>query len=41
MKLHRFASVFCLSTVVLTTAGCSMMEEQATPRVEKNNSASR
>ncbi|WP_214729955.1 hypothetical protein [Exiguobacterium sp. s168] len=40
MKLHRFASVFCLSTVVWATAGCSMTEEQATPRVAQKNSAS-
>lgn len=40
MKLHRFASVFCLSTIVWTTAGCTMMEEQATPRVAKKNVAS-
>lgn len=40
MKLQRFASVFCLSTVVWATAGCSMMEEQATPRVAQKNSAS-
>lgn len=40
MKLHRFASVFCLSTIVWTTAGCTMMEEQATPRVAKKNFAS-
>lgn len=40
MKLHRFASVFCLSTIVWTTAGCTMMEEQATPRVAQKNIAS-
>ncbi|MER2034060.1 hypothetical protein, partial [Exiguobacterium indicum] len=40
MKLHRFASVFCLSTIVWTTAGCTMMEEQATPRVAQKNVAS-
>ncbi|MCY1691357.1 hypothetical protein OVA29_12210 [Exiguobacterium sp. SL14] len=40
MKLQRFASVFCLSTVVWTTAGCSMMEEQATPLVAQKNVAS-
>ncbi len=40
MKLHHFASVFCLSTVVWTTAGCSMMDEQATPRIAQKNSAS-
>lgn len=40
MKLHRFASVFCLSTVVLATAGCTMMEEQATPRIAQKNSTS-
>ena len=37
MKIQRFASAFCLSTVVWTTAGCSMMEEQATPRVAQKN----
>ncbi|MGX9807893.1 hypothetical protein ACV3PA_11695 [Exiguobacterium acetylicum] len=40
MKLQRFASVFCLSTVIWTTAGCSMMEEQATPLVAQKNVAS-
>ncbi|WP_290773736.1 MULTISPECIES: hypothetical protein [unclassified Exiguobacterium] len=40
MKLHRFASVFFLSTIVWTTAGCTMMEEQATPRVAQKNIAS-
>ena len=40
MKLHRFASVFCLSTIVWTTAGCTMMEEQATPRIAQKNVAS-
>ncbi|MCQ4090495.1 hypothetical protein [Exiguobacterium sp. LL15] len=40
MKLHRFASVFCLSTIVWTTAGCTMMEEQATPHVAQKNVAS-
>lgn len=40
MKLHQFASVFCLSTIVWTTAGCTMMEEQATPRVAQKNVAS-
>ncbi|WP_290787134.1 hypothetical protein [Exiguobacterium sp. UBA7533] len=40
MKLHRFASVFFLSTIVCTTAGCTMMEEQATPRVAQKNIAS-
>lgn len=40
MKLHQFASIFCLSTVVWTTAGCTMMEEQATPRVAQKNIAS-
>lgn len=39
MKLHHFASVFCLSTIVWTTAGCTMMEEQATPRVAQKNVA--
>lgn len=37
MKVHRFASVCCLSTIVWTTAGCTMMEEQATPRVAQKN----
>lgn len=40
MKLQRFASVFCLSTIVWTTADCTMMEEQATPLVAKKNVAS-
>lgn len=39
MKLHHFASVFCLSTIVWTTSGCTMMEEQATPRVAQKNVA--
>ncbi|QZY88193.1 hypothetical protein [Exiguobacterium acetylicum] len=40
MKVQRFAAVFCLSTIVWTTAGCTMMEEQATPRVAQKNVAS-
>ncbi|MFL0200465.1 hypothetical protein ACHFI2_07575 [Exiguobacterium acetylicum] len=40
MKVQRFAAVFCLSTIVWTTAGCTMMEEQATPRVSQKNVAS-
>jgi len=40
MKVPRFAAVFCPSAIVWTTAGCTMMEEQATPRVSQKNVAS-
>ncbi|MBF8153133.1 hypothetical protein ITJ88_07515 [Exiguobacterium sp. TBG-PICH-001] len=40
MKVQRFAAVFCLSTIVWTTAGCTVMEEEATPRVSQKNVAS-
>lgn len=37
MKLRKFTFVFWFSTVAMTSAGCSMMEEQATPLVEQKN----